>query len=289
VFAVDNRNAIVGRGFTSDFLTNPVNGGIPAAGLGSLSNPNLLIGTPGQGQVIPVSAQNGLPLGGNLINLPISALLNNAAATGGAGGLLFGIIGSRMNINLALEALRTQGKAFTLARPDVVTLENNLARIKLGEEIPYATVSSAGTQIQFKEAVLELSVIPMVVREPQRNRIKMSVIVNNNSRGSVVNLGGSGAPPAINKRSAETDVVVSEGDHLVIGGITTSIQQEEVRKVPLFGDIPLLGWMFKQRGTKDTRSELVIFITPSLLKNEAPQLTSPPRPAPPAPTQPPAK
>jgi type IV pilus secretin PilQ/predicted competence protein len=275
-----NRNAIVGRGFTSDFLTNPPGLGIGAAGLPALSNPNLTLG-----QAIPVSAQSGLPLGGNLINLPIGALLQGAAPAG-VGGLAFGIIGSKMNLNLALEALRTQGKTVTLARPDIVTLENNLARISLGEEIPFATVSSAGTQVQFKEALLQLTVIPTVVREATRNRIRMTVVVENNSRGNVVNLGSSGAPPAINRRSAETDVLINEGDHLVIGGIMTSVQSEEIRKVPLFGDIPILGWLFKQRGTQQTRRELAVFITPTVLKTDASPPPSPPQPAPaPAPAR----
>jgi type IV pilus assembly protein PilQ len=263
VLAVDgNRNAIVGRGFTSDPITNPAFFGIPAAGLPPLSNPNATLQN-----VIPVSAQTGLPSGGNLINLPIGSLLQGAAPAG-AGGIAFGIIGSRLNLNLALEALRTQGKTITLARPDIVTLENNLARISLGEEIPFATVSSAGTQIQFKEALLQLTVVPTVVTEPKGNRVRLTVVVENNSRGNVVNLGSSGAPPAINRRSAETDVLINEGDHLVIGGIMTSVQTEEIRKVPTFGDIPLLGWLFKQRGTQNTRRELVVFITPIVLKND---------------------
>jgi len=287
VLAVDNKNVIVGRGFTSDFVNNPIAGGIPASGLGALSNPNLQIGQSG-GTVIPVSAQNGLPLGGNLVNLPISSLLNNAATTGGAGGIMFGIIGSKLNLNLTLEALRTQGKTFTLARPDIVTMENREARISLGEEIPYATVSSAGTQIQFKEAVLQLIVTPTVIREAPRNRIKMTVLVENNARGAAVNLGGSGAPPAIQRRRAETEILIGDGDHLVIGGITTSLQEEEVRKVPILGDIPMLGWLFKQRGTRDTRRELVVFITPSVMRNDV--RPGPPAPAPlPARPQPPAK
>jgi type IV pilus assembly protein PilQ len=287
VLAVDNKNVIVGRGFTSDFINNPVAGGIPASGLGALSNPNLQIGQSG-GTVIPVSAQNGLPLGGNLVNLPISALLSNAATTGGAGGIMFGIIGSKLNLNLTLEALRTQGKTFTLARPDIVTMENREARISLGEEIPYATVSSAGTQIQFKEAVLQLIVTPTVIRETPRNRIKMTVLVENNARGTTVNLGTGGAPPAIQRRRAETEILIADGDHLVIGGITTSLQEEEVRKVPILGDIPMLGWLFKQRGTRDNRRELVVFITPSVMRNDV--RPGPPAPAPlPARPQPPAK
>jgi type IV pilus assembly protein PilQ len=283
VLATDNKNVIVGRGFTSDPINNPVGGGIPAAGLGSLSNPNLEIGG-SQGTVIPVSAQNGLPQGGNLVNLPISALLNNAAALGGAGGIAFGIIGSKLNLNLTLEALRTQNKTLTLARPDIVTLENKQARIALGEEIPYATVSSAGTQIAFKEALLQLVVTPTVIREAGRNRIKMVVMVENNARGATVNLGTSGAPPAIQTRRAETEVVIGDGEHLVIGGITTSLQQEEIRKVPTLGDIPIFGWLFKQRGTQGARRELVVFITPSVLVTD-----SRPTPPPPLRPQPPAK
>ena len=106
----------------------------------------------------------------------------------------------------------------------------------------------------------------------------MTVMVENNSRGNVVNLGASGAPPAINRRSAETDVLINEGDHLVIGGIMTSVQTEEIRKVPMFGDVPLLGWLFKQRGTQQTRRELAVFITPMVLKDTSPE-PAPPRPA----------
>lgn len=276
VLAANNKGILVGRGFTSDPANAP-SGGIAPSGVTS-PNPNLTLQNG-----IPVSAQTGLPLGGNLVNLPIGSLLNNAALAG-AGGLALGLITKGFNIDLALEALRTQGKSFSIARPDIVTLENNLARIKLGEEIPYATVSSAGTQVQFKEAILELSVIPMVIRKPQRNQIKMSVIVTNNSRGNVVNLGTSGAPPAINKRSAETDVIINEGDHLVIGGITIGLSEEEIRKIPALGDIPIFGWLFKQRGTRETRSELVVFITPTVLAAD-----SRPSPTPQPSTQPPAK
>ena len=104
---------------------------------------------------LPVSGTTGLPLGGNLVNLPIGAVLGGGVVPAGAGGIAFGFTSSRYNINLALEALRLLSKTRTLARPEVVTVENGTASISLGEEIPYATVSSAGTQIQFKEAVLQ--------------------------------------------------------------------------------------------------------------------------------------
>jgi type IV pilus secretin PilQ/predicted competence protein len=211
----------------------------------------------------------GLPIGGNLVNLPFQALPNSASQVP-AGGIAFGIVGTRYNINLALQALATQGKTRTLARPEIVTVENNKAQVSLGEEIPYATVSSAGTQIQFKEALLKLEVTPTVLREKigdtEQVKIKMIVIVENNSRGDPVSLGSSGTPPAINRRKAETLVLINEGERLVIGGVTTSQNSTTVRKVPLFGDIPVLGWLFKQKETFEQGRELVVFLTPSVLR-----------------------
>jgi type IV pilus assembly protein PilQ len=213
---------------------------------------------------LPISFQTGLPLGGNLINLPISALPNAGPLP--ASGLAFGIVAQRFNVNLALQALSEQGKTRTLARPEIVTVENNKAVMSLGEEIPYATVSSAGTSIQFKEALLKLEVTPTVIREGDVNNIKMIVVVENNSRGTVVNLGNSGQPPAINKRKTETQVLVREGQRLVIGGVSTATDSNTVRKVPLFGDIPMIGWLFKQRENFESGRELVVFITPTVLR-----------------------
>jgi type IV pilus assembly protein PilQ len=225
-------------------------------------------GPPQQLGGLPVSFQTGLPLGGNLVNLPISALPNAGPLP--AAGLMFGLVGTRYNVNIALQALASQGKTRTLARPEIVTVENNKATMSLGEELPYATISSAGTQIQFKEALLKLEVTPTVIREGDANRIKLVVIVENNSRGDTVNLGNAGSPPAINRRKAETQVLIKEGDRLVIGGVMTSTNQNTVRKVPVFGDIPLLGWMFKQKENFESGRELVVFLTPSVLKNDRP-------------------
>ena len=262
----NSQATLVGRGFNSSF-TNPNFTGIPPTGVGTTANTNLTLAN-----VVPVSASTGLASGGNIVNIPIGDVL--AGATG-AGGIAFGIIGSRLNLDLALEALRSQSKTRTLARPEIVTVENNKAIMSLGEEIPYATVSSAGTQIQFKEAVLRLEVTPTVIREADQNKIKMMVIVENNSRGDVVNFGASlGSPPAINKKRAETQVLIKEGERLVIGGVTNSTFIETERKIPLFGDIPFFGWLFKSRSNDDKTSELVVFITPSLLRTSGATRTS---------------
>src|SRR3990172_1062090 len=265
--AVMDKATLVGTGFTSATT------GMAPVGLGTLANPNLTLTS-----ALPVTAATGLSTGGNLVNLPIGSLLGGAA-TSGVGGFSFGIIGSRMNVNLALEALKSEGKTRTLARPEVITVENNKATISLGEEIPYATVSSAGTQIQFKEALLKLDVTPTVIHEANNvNKIKMKVLVENNSRSNTtVDLGTSaGSPPVINRRKAETEVLIREGERLVIGGVTNNADDEETRKVPVFGDIPFLGWLFKQKATRFVGRELVIFLTPTILNNELAKQGSPP-------------
>src|SRR6267142_1388091 len=259
-----NQNSIlVGRGFTSDTQNNlGVQGGVPMANV--FGPPNAGAGFP---NTLPVSGTTGLPLGGNLVNLPIGAVLGGGVVPAGAGGIAFGFTSNRYNINLALEALRLLSKTRTLARPEVVTVENGTASISLGEEIPYATVSSAGTQIQFKEAVLRLDVIPTVIREGDITKIKMKVTIENNQRSNTtVNLGTTaGSPPVINKRKAQTEVLIKEGERLVIGGVTQNLDQDETRKIPLFGDIPVIGWLFKQTASQTTGRELVVFITPSVL------------------------
>lgn len=262
-------NTLVGQGFSA--TTDPGRAGIAPSNFTAV-NPNLSLGS-----LLPVAAGTGLATGGNLVNLPFNALPNAATNFGPAGGIAFGLVGTRFNINLALQALAQLGKTRTLAHPEIVTVENNKATFSLGEEIPYATISSAGTQVQFKEAVLRLEVTPTVIRENidgrEIRKVKMMVIVENNSRGDLIAFSGTSVP-IINKRKAETQVLVKEGDRLVIGGVTQNVQQKTVRKVPLMGDIPVLGWLFKQREDSETGRELVVFLTPSILRTDGVQPTA---------------
>jgi type IV pilus assembly protein PilQ len=273
-----NQNSIVvGRGFTSSPANNLAVPG--TVGLANVFGPaNTALGNPFP-NLLPVSGLTGLPLGGNVVNLPVTSALGSTAgvAGGGAGGIAFGITGSRYNVNLALEALRVLNKTRTLARPEIVTVENGTASISLGEEIPYATVSAAGTQFQFKEALLRLDVVPTVIREGDVTKIKMKVMIENNSRGPLVSLGSTlGSPPSINKRKAQTEVLIREGERLVIGGVTQNLDIDETRKVPLFGDIPVLGWLFKTTASQITGRELIVFVTPSVLRSDPGQAPPPP-------------
>jgi type II secretory pathway component HofQ len=280
---------LVGQGFqtASDALLGniPIVGGVlqpdgTTVVLAPTSFSNLIPRNPNfrPTELLRVDRLTGLPTGGNIVNLPFQSLPNAATALP-AGGIAFGIVGTRYNINLALQALATQGKTRTLARPEIVTVENHKAQVSLGEEIPYATVSSAGTQVQFKEALLKLEVTPTVLREKigdqEQVKIKMLVLVENNSRGKTVELGPSVNPPAINRRKAETQVLINEGERLVIGGVTQATNQTTVRKVPIFGDIPILGWLFKQKENFEDGRELVIFVTPTVLKGIISQAAPP--------------
>jgi len=212
-----------------------------------------------------VSGATGLPTGGNIVDFPV--LPSGSFAGLSPAAIAFGIVGGKFNVNLVLDALEADSKTTSLAKPEVVTLENAKATISLGSEIPYATVSSAGTQVQFKDALLKLDVTPTVIREAgDITRVKMIVNVENNSKGDDIN-SAAGPIPSINRRTAITQVVVKEGETLAIGGIRQHQSVESTRKVPFFGDIPVLGFLFRTKSTlTDPNRELVVFITPYVLK-----------------------
>jgi type IV pilus assembly protein PilQ len=218
-------------------------------------NANLTLGS-----VLPVAANTGLPLGGNIVNLPTTLAP--------AAGVLFGIVGSQFNLNLAIQALETQGKSRTLAEPRVVTVENATAIVSRGFEVPFVSQSGlGGTQVQFKDALLSLQVTPSVVRENGTTGIRMKVVVENNEpRFAQAVLGN----PPIFKQRAETEVLIREGERLVIGGVMLEVNDRRIRQVPVLGNVPILGWLFKNREDDASREELIIVITPSVV----PGLTS---------------
>jgi type IV pilus assembly protein PilQ len=255
-------DVLVGQGFAG--RTSPT-GGIPPVFFNTPpNNPALTLDS-----FLPVSSSNGLPLGGNIVDFPGATLTGVSPAS-----IAFGIVSRKMNINVVLDALENMSKTTSLAKPEIVTTENMKATISLGSEIPYATVSSAGTQIQFKEALLKLDVTPTVVREGETVKVKLVVNVENNSVGANVPVAGGGFVPSINKRTANTQVVVKERETLVIGGIRQRQTDENVRKVPFFGDIPVIGYLFKATTKQtDPNREMVVFITPFVLKADGAQVS----------------
>jgi type IV pilus assembly protein PilQ len=248
------RQTYVAQGF-QDPVRPPGTGAINV----NQTNPNLDLSG-----LLPVNPATAVPIGGNLVNLPTSLLPTVAGATP-AGGLLLGIIGSNFNINLAIQALEVQGKARTLAEPKTVTLENAKAVISRGFEVPFVSTPSQGlSQVQFKEALLKLEVTPRVIRDNSDTRIRMKVVFENNEPDFTGARSVNGNP-SIFKRRQETEVLISQGQRLVVGGVTNDTSAMTTREVPVFGRPPVLGWLFKSRETSKTGEELIVILTPTVL------------------------
>ena len=255
-------NTLLGRGFSQPVdpptgLATPQVSGTPTTLVPGLTGTN-----PGftGGRILPVDPATGLASGGNVVNLPTSGL---PTAANPAMGLLFGIVGRHFNVNLAIQALETQGKARSIAEPKTVTVENATAVISRGFEVPYVSQSGfGGTQVQFKDALLKLEVTPRVIREADVTRIRMKVLVENNEPNFAQAVQGN---PPIFKRRSENEVIVREGERLVIGGVLTDNDTKTLREVPLLGRIPVLGWLFKSRELSADSQEMIVIVTPTVV------------------------
>ena len=190
------------------------------------------------------------------VNLPAAT----GAGEGGALGFSLGSIGGNFNINLRLSALEDSGNVRIISAPKVTVLNNKEAKISQGVSIPISVVSAAGTNTQFVQADLALTVTPYV---SQRDcAIAMNLVVTKNEP-DFVNVGARG-DPTILRKEARTQMLVADGETTVLGGIYTRNAGVAYKKVPLLGDIPVLGWLFKNRRENDDRTEILVFITPKI-------------------------
>lgn len=190
------------------------------------------------------------------VNLPAAA----GTGSGGALGITLGSIANNANLNLRLSAMEEEGTLRILSSPKILTLDNRQAHIEQGTLIPYSRISAQGIQTAFKEAKLNLTVTPHVTADG-------SVLLNMKMTRDEPDFNNKGArgDPTILKREAETELLVADGHTAVIGGIFTRNHGTSYKKVPFFGDIPILGWLFKNRSDSDRRSEMLIFITPRIV------------------------
>ena len=195
------------------------------------------------------------------VNLPASVGL------GSGGGIALGILRDNLRLDLSLSALEASGKGKVVSSPKVVTIDNKEALIEQGTQIPYSTVSASGTNTQFVDATLSLKVTPHITPE---GSIIMKLEAKNDSQGET----GATGQPAINKKKATTEVLVRDGETAVIGGILQVTRKEDEQAVPWLSRIPILGFFFKNTLTQSTNRELLIFITPKILKPEAVQARS---------------
>ena len=192
------------------------------------------------------------------VNLPA------AVGLGSGGGISFGILRDNLRLDLSLSALESSGKGKVVSSPKVVTIDNKEAMIEQGTQIPYSTVSASGTNTQFVDATLSLKVTPHITPE---GSIIMKLEAKNDSQGAT----GATGQPAINKKKATTEVLVRDGETAVIGGILQVSRTEDQSAVPWLSKIPVLGYFFKKNSNSSSNRELLIFITPKILKPESSQ------------------
>jgi type IV pilus assembly protein PilQ len=191
------------------------------------------------------------------VNLPVVGL---AGANPGAFSLSLFKEGSAKFINLEITALQADGRGKIISSPRVITADQVEATIESGTEIPYQQATSSGaTSVSFKKATLSLKVKPQVT--PDDNVI-MNLNIHKDSRGAETSNG-----PAIDTKQIVTEVLVENGGTVVIGGIYEQTETSQTNKVPVLGDLPFIGFLFKQNLRTDNRSELLIFITPRILKD----------------------
>jgi len=181
-----------------------------------------------------------------------------AATPAGAIGLAVGKIGSYL-LQLELSALQAEGRGEVVSSPRVITTDQKEAVIEQGSEIPYVSQTSSGaTDIEFKKAVLSLRVTPHITPD---DRINMSIQVNKDAVGQVF-----ANVPSIDTRNVTTEVLVDNGETVVLGGIYEHSNRNDVRRVPFFGELPYFGTLFRNTANSRNKDELLIFVTPKVMK-----------------------
>ena len=197
-------------------------------------------------------------------NAPTSTSDDNLVIDLGVGGsasaFALGLVSDDFLLELELSALETEGHGEVIARPKVITADKHPAFIVSGDQIPYQEASSSGaTSTRFVDAVLGLNVTPRIMPD---DRIIMDLEVHQDSIGAIYN-----GIPSIRTNSIQTRVLVKDGETIVLGGVFQTVTSEGVTRTPLLGDLPFLGRLFRRTTRSDDKQELLIFITPRLVRD----------------------
>jgi type IV pilus assembly protein PilQ len=225
----------------------------------------------GLGSLLAVSG-NGL--GANQIvgagkgSLPATTLTNryqvNTPAANTNGSIGVSLLNGSYLIDLELSAAQNEGKSETISSPRVITANQKQAVIMQGVEIPFQESASSGaTTTQFKDAVLKLKVTPLITPD---NRVILDLDVSDDSVGQQVTSATGGSVPSIDTRQIITQVLVNDGQTVVLGGILDTKKSRAANKVPFLADIPVLGFLFRSTQDINNKTELLIFITPKILR-----------------------
>ena len=206
----------------------------------------------------PVPLQTfGIPAATNRynVNLPVPSP---------AGSIALGILGSDYLVDLELSAAQAENRGEVISSPRVITANQKEATIEQGTEIPYQESASSGaTTVQFKKAVLSLKATPQITPD---NRIILDLNVKKDSVGTIVVTSGGVNVPSIDTRTIQTQVLVNDGQTVVLGGILETTHRNTANKVPFLGDIPVLGNVFKTTTKTNDKDELLIFVTPKIVR-----------------------
>jgi type IV pilus assembly protein PilQ len=205
-----------------------------------------------RGLILPGAARNP----NYVVDLPAPV----GTGSGGALGFSFGSINGNLNTNLRLSQLEETGEIRIISAPKIITLDNNEAQIEQGVQIPISQVSAQGVNTRFVNATLSLRVTPHVTNE---GAVLLDVQVQKNE-ADFINTGARGDPTILTKQ-ARSRMLVNDSDTAVIGGIYTRTKAVNWSKMPFLADIPIIGWFFKNKNEADTRSEVLIFLTPKIV------------------------
>jgi type IV pilus secretin (or competence protein) PilQ len=212
--------------------------------------------------VAPPTGSTGTT-GGTTTGAPTSRYNVNLPVANPNGSLALTLLSGNFLVDLELSALQNEGRGEVVSSPRIITANAKEASIEQGVEIPYQQSTSSGaTSVAFKKAVLALHVTPQITPD---NRIIMDLAISKDSVGENVPTGLGGSVPSIDTRKINTQVLVNNGQTVVLGGIYEQTRQTTRNKVPLLGDIPLLGWLFRFSEDQNNRTELLVFITPKIL------------------------
>ncbi|ASK97704.1 MULTISPECIES: type IV pilus secretin PilQ [Xanthomonas] len=223
--------------------------------------------------VISGSASNNVSIiNDGLHNIPAGLNFNLPAGTfttSTAGSIAYTLLGRNFSLDMELSAMQEEGRGEVVSNPRIVTANQREGVIKQGREIGYVTISGAGSggqaqaNVQFKEVLLELKVTPTITND---NRVFLNMNVKKDEVARFIVLDGYGTVPEINRREVNTAVLVGDGETVVIGGVYEFNDRESIAKVPFLGDIPFLGNLFKKRGRSKEKAELLVFVTPKVLR-----------------------
>ena len=236
-------------------------------GLMYVSNSGLNSADGSRGPIISPGGPGGAGIDGDAVATGLDRYLVNLPIANPAGRIAMTLLDSDYVVDLEITAAQREGRGEVVSAPRVITANGKEAVIEQGTEIPYQESASSGaTTTQFKKAVLSLKVTPQITPD---DRVILDLTVSKDSVGQILPSATGGSVPSIDTREITTQVLVNDGQTVVLGGILETERRDTVNKVPFLGDIPGLGWLFRSKGKTDNKDELLIFVTPKILREGA--------------------